>query len=103
MNLYKKEKNVVVIAITLISVLFICLKLYQIYAGIEIKDTKIVEAERLSETVVETEKNDKTVTEMLSSATKCVVGISKLKNNGDTVFMENGISQMGIGSRNYYI
>ena len=35
---------------------------------------------------------------MLEKATECVVGVSKLKDNGNIIFTENGVSKMGLGS-----
>lgn len=72
--------------------------LFQIYAGIEIKDFNNVDAQKLSQTIEERKQQDLTITQMLESATDSVVGISKLKNNGSTVFSKDGITQMGIGS-----
>ena len=38
------------------------------------------------------------VTKMLDAATKSVVGVSKLKDNGGSVFFNNGVDKIGIGS-----
>jgi len=42
--------------------------------------------------------NENNVTEMLNTATKSVVGVSKLKDNGDSIFLNDGVDKMGIGS-----
>jgi len=96
----KKRKTKKIIMLSIISILFIfsSIKLYQMYAGIDINNIKNVEVEKISTTIIEEEKENKTIIEMLETTTKSVVGISKLKNNGNTVFLENGVSQMGIGS-----
>ena len=88
---------VTVIAIILI-ILLIGIKLYQIYASIDITKYNTVKAERVLQTVKDKNNEDQTVAEMIENTTDCVVGISKLKDNGNTVFTQNGVSKMGIGS-----
>lgn len=97
-NKKKKNRKIIFTIIAIIFLIIASLKLYQIYAGIDINTTENFEAQRLSQTVIKKNKEDATVSEMLESATNSVVGISKLKNNGNTVFSKDGISQMGIGS-----
>ena len=94
----KNIKRVLIIVSIVIIVILSFIKLYQIYAGIEIKDYNSVDARRLSQTVEEKKNEDLTITQMLEKTTDSVVGVSKLKNNGNTIFSENGVSQMGIGS-----
>jgi len=38
------------------------------------------------------------IPEMLENATETVVGISKIKNVGSTIFLQNGTSDLGVGS-----
>lgn len=97
-NKKKKTKKIMISLIIMTALIFGGFKLFQIYTGIDIKNTNIVEAERLSRTINEEIDEDKSIVEMLETTTKSVVGISKLKNNGDTVFLEDGVRQMGIGS-----
>lgn len=97
-NKKKKIKKISLILSIVIIVILSFIKLYQIYAGIEIKDYNSLDAKRLSQTVEEKKNEDLTITQMLEKATDSVVGVSKLKNNGNTIFSENGVSQMGIGS-----
>ncbi len=94
----RKAKKIIITLIVLILLALAGFKLYQIYTGIPITDFSTVKAERLSQTVEEKKEEDITVTQMLENATDSVVGISKLKDNGSTIFTEDGISQMGIGS-----
>lgn len=94
----QKIKKIFIIILIITISIFAGFTLFKIYAGIEVKEFGEVEAQRLSQTVSEKNNEDLTVSEMLENATDSVVGISKLKNNGNTVFAENGVSQMGIGS-----
>ena len=96
----KKRKTKKAIIIFLISAIFVLggVMLFKIYADIEVKKINEVDAQRLSQTISEKNNEDITITQMLATATDSVVGISKLKNNGNTIFSEDGITQMGIGS-----
>lgn len=67
----------------------------------------IVEAKRLNNEIITQEvnkeennvnKNNLDITETINNATKFVVGVSKLKDNGSSVFINNSVSKMGIGS-----
>ena len=96
----KKRKTKKAIIIFLISAIFVLggVMLFKIYADIEVKKINEVDAQRLSQKISEKNNEDITITQMLATATDSVVGISKLKNNGNTIFSEDGITQMGIGS-----
>lgn len=93
----KIKKKIILFSIAVILVLG-GVMLFRIYAGIEVKEYNEVDAKRLSQTINERKEEDITITQMLETVTNSVVGISKLKNNGNTVFSEDGITQMGIGS-----
>lgn len=94
----RKVKKITIVLIVATMLILIGIKMYQIYNGIDITNYNSVKAERLSQTVEEKKQEDLTVTQMLENATNCVVGVSKLKDNGNTVFTEDGVSKMGIGS-----
>lgn len=94
----KKIKTITFVLVGVILVVLAIIKLFQIYANIDINKYNRVEAERLSQTVDEKNQGDMTITNMLEGVTKNVVGVSKIKDKGNTVFTENGVSQMGIGS-----
>ena len=93
-----KIKRGIIITIVVVFSALIITRLYQIYAKIEIIDYDKYNVNESSLTVGEKKKEDLTVTEMLENATDSVVGVSRLKDNGNTVFTQNGVSQMGIGS-----
>ncbi len=94
----KRIEKILIICVIIILAILVGIKLFQIYRGIPITDFTTVKAERLSQTVDMKKQEDVTITQMLENVTNCVVGVSKLKDNGSTIFMENGVSQMGIGS-----
>ena len=53
----------------------------------------------VTKTAIEYEKIEKeSIEEMLKRVTPCVVGISKLNQNGTTIFLENSTNVLGLGS-----
>lgn len=94
----KKSIKVPILLFVFVIIILIIIKLYQMYSSIDINRYKQVPAKKLSITVEEKNKQDLTITEMLENATECVVGVSKLKDNGNIIFTENGVSKMGLGS-----
>ncbi len=94
----KKTRKIIIFSTVFVVAIITFFKLYQIYAKIEIIDYGNVSKNNTSITVEEQKKQDLTVTEMLETTTESVVGVSRLKDNGNTVFTQDGVSQMGIGS-----
>lgn len=93
-----KTKRIVITIIVILFLVLIFIRLYQSYKKIEIIDYNKYTDNDLSVTVKDKKKEDLTITEMLENTTDSVVGVSRLKENGNTVFTQNGVSQMGIGS-----
>ncbi len=91
------KKSIIITAIAAVLILTF-FKLYKIYANIEIKDYNNSNQRDMSVTVEEKNQQDLTITEMLENTTDSVVGVSRLKDNGNTVFTQNGVEKMGIGS-----
>lgn len=94
----RKLKRNTFISVVILILILILFRLYQIYSRIDISNYNNVRAERLSETISEKNKEDLTITQMLENATNCVVGVSKIKDKGNTIFTTDGISKIGIGS-----
>lgn len=91
------KKYSILIAVAVIGLLVI-IKFIQYYKNIEVKDYNYLQAEKISMTIKEKNEEDKTITQMLENVTNSVVGISKIKDKGNIIFTENGVSEMGIGS-----
>lgn len=73
---------------------------YILYFNIE-TPTQIIkpyEASKISQTVEETKKENETITQMLERVTESVVGISKLKSTGNSIFLKDGTSKLGLGT-----
>lgn len=48
--------------------------------------------------IEEVKKESKTVSEMIEEVSNCVVGISKLKDNGNSIFLKDGTTKLGLGT-----
>ena len=55
------------------------------------------EADRLTANV-DIKESEEDISETIEKVTDCVVGISKLKNKGSTVFLNDGTTELGLGS-----
>lgn len=55
-------------------------------------------AEKTTKMVEEVKQNNKTISEMIEEVSNCVVGISKLKNNGSSIFLKDGTTKLGLGT-----
>lgn len=85
----------------LIAILIVLL--YIAYNNIEIENQAVTQKEpaqvaRLSQTIEQVKEEDKTITQMIEEVNQSVVGISKLKNTGNTIFLEDGSSKIGLGT-----
>lgn len=60
--------------------------------------TSEVIAKRAYQTVEAVSENSNQIADVVERVTKSVVGISKLKDNGNSVFLENSAGQLGLGS-----
>lgn len=76
--------------------------LYGMYAKIEVSDSMQgnsgYTAEKTGITVTEAEENSKTISDTIEEANKAVVGISKIKNMGTSIFTDGSSSSLGIGT-----
>ena len=117
MKTKKKSKilgNTKIIIVTMSTLFFLTISgfyLFNWYINIDIKEPIKKEsytAERTSETVADVKEENKQVSEVIENVSKCVVGISKLKDNGNSIFLKDGATKLGLGtgiivSQNGYI
>lgn len=91
----KKERKfgAIIISIFLIIIIFLLLNL-------TLKtDGNLSTKYEVTKTAIEYDKTEKeSVEDMLKRVTPCVVGISKLNQNGGSVFLENSTNILGLGS-----
>lgn len=96
-RIYIRNVILCILIVTLIALLYVA------YTEIEIDNKpqvvqKPVEITKLSQTIEEVKQEDKTVTEVIEQINESVVGVSKLKNTGSTIFLEDGSSKIGLGT-----
>ena len=78
----------------------------QTYNNIEIDDKKYetskVQSTIQEQTVENVEEESKKIADMIEETTRKVVGISKLKNAGSSIFSKSTESELRIRNRSYY-
>lgn len=88
----------VIISILIVIILAL---LYILYFNIEtptILQNQNQSATKLSQTINQEKEENKTVVQMLEVVNESVVGISKIKSIGSTIFSGAGTSKMGLGT-----
>ena len=98
----KKIKNVLIILTVIILTAILTIILYKMYEGIDIYtyntgNSNIVATKTIQE-VDNIKENSKQVADMIEDVTSCVVGISKIKSTGATVFLKDSASDLGLGT-----
>ena len=97
----KIKRNIAIIIICTIIIITL-IYLYDTYQKIEINnsnyETKKVQSTINEQTVENTIENSKTVADVLENTIESVVGISKLKDNGISIFSNNNETLLGLGT-----
>ncbi len=90
------------VILTILIISFAVL-IYCIYVSLGIDDSSKssgdYETKKLSaEIEKKTEVTESDISEMIEKVNKSIVGISKIKNKGSTIFMEDSVSDLGLGT-----
>lgn len=97
-----KIKRILITTIMLIVAIVILIYIYYTYKNIEIYKPNYETQKTIStvneQTVENAMENNKTVSDILEETMKSVVGISKLKNNGLSIFSNNDEYSLGLGT-----
>lgn len=96
-----KFKNIIIIMTITILTSILTILLYRMYEGINIhtyESDSGSTAIRTIQTVQEVNEQSKQIADVVENVTQCVVGISKIKNAGTTIFLKDGTSSLGLGS-----
>ena len=101
----KKMSNLKKVMVTTITMLFLWILgfyLYATYNNIEITPSNYETEKTLStqneQTVEKEEEKSRTIADMIEQTTKSVVGISKLKNAGNSIFSKSNETELGLGT-----
>lgn len=100
---YKKRqsklKKFITLFILIIVVSAASIFIYDMYVNIDVYSTEQNnQAVRLYNTENMDIINEKDITKILEETIKCVVGISKIKNTGSSIFLNNSTSELGLGT-----
>lgn len=95
-------KKVLITFITLTLIWIFGFYLYITYSNIEINNENYtatkVKSTLNEQTVEKVEENSKTVADIIEETTRKVVGISKLKNTGSSIFSKSTENELGLGT-----
>lgn len=100
----QKLKNIMTILAIVILTSILSILLYKLYEGIDIRtynqQTSQLngQAIRTTQTVENVKEQSKQIADVVEEVTSCVVGISKIKNAGNTIFLKDGTTQLGLGT-----
>lgn len=96
----KKIKNRFILFVIGILFMIFFIALYQIYQDIDITVDPIQENnyQKMSQTVELVKEESKSIADTIEQVNEAVVGISKVKNTGSTIFLQDGTSKLGLGT-----
>ena len=96
------RKKIIITAIILILLWILGFYLYTTYQNIEINpqnyETQKTQSTTQEQTVENVEENSKKVADIIEETTEKIVGISKLKNTGSSIFSNSDESELGLGT-----
>ena len=94
-----KAKSVIGIILLMIAVSAISIYLYDMYININIKNESINNADAGGAVRLSAEDNKPSeISNTLEDTTKCVVGISKIKNKGDSILDMHATENLSLGT-----
>ena len=74
---------------------------YKMYVNVDIysedNNQNSARAVRLSQNTLDNDKKED-ITDVLDKTIKCVVGISKIKNTGNSIFLNDSTKELGLGT-----
>lgn len=96
----QKLKNAFMILILMILTSVCSIFIYKMYEEIDINtyETQGAEAQKTVKTIDEKKIEGKQIADIVEKVTSCVVGISKIKNTGNTIFLKDGTTTLGLGT-----
>lgn len=96
----QKLKNAFMIMILMILTSVCSIFIYKMYEEIDINtyETQGTEAQKTVKTIDEKKIEGKQIADIVEKVTSCVVGISKIKNTGNTIFLKDGTTTLGLGT-----
>ncbi len=93
----KVIRSLEVIAITILIICFIILA-YCVYVSITTEQQYASEYKAETTSVDESTNNENNISDLIEKVNNSVVGISKIKNKGSTIFLKEGTQSLGLGT-----
>ena len=100
-NRNKRGKRIFTIAVMAMVLWVLGVNMYITYKNIEINtnyETTRLQSTNTGQTVESAEENSRKVADIIEEVTKSVVGISKLKNTGNSIFGSSSEEELGLGT-----
>lgn len=95
----KKTKRNIFIAFIIIVTTILIVSLVRLYSRIDIsKSNEEIKVERTGTSSTNINENDESIENIIAETNYSVVGISKIEDVGDSVFSENAIEKLGLGT-----
>ncbi len=100
----QKLKNIMTILAIVVLTSILSILLYKLYEGIDVhtynQQTSQLNSQaiKITQTVENVKEQSKQIADVVEEVTSCVVGISKIKNAGNTIFLRDGTTQLGLGT-----
>ena len=98
----KKLKGDLTKVLIFLLVFLILILSYILYEKTQITENNLshqnVTIERTTQSIEEVQEKNRTITEMIAEVNDSVVGISKVKNIGSSIFSEDNITSLGLGT-----
>ena len=92
------KRNLFIAFLIIVSIILIA-SLIRLYNRIDIlKSNEEIKVERTGTSVTTVEENDKTIEQIIEDTNHCVVGISKIEEVGESIFSEDAIEKLGLGT-----
>lgn len=97
-----KLKKIIILIILIIVVAATSIFIYDMYANIDVysheQSTQGLEASRISYTEEGNNNQNNDVSDTLENTIKSIVGVSKIKNVGNSIFLNNSTESLGLGT-----
>lgn len=96
-----KSKNIFIILGIVVLTSILTVVLYKMYQEINVytyQTDSNISGTRTVKTVDEVKEQSKQIADVVENVTSCVVGISKIKNAGTTIFLKDGTTSLGLGT-----
>lgn len=93
----KKIKNAIIIVISISIFIIVMYVIINMYTKIETYERSKVEAKKVT-TNLEIEEKLFNISDIIKNVNKSVVGISKIRDMGNSIFTKDGVENLGLGT-----